>query len=107
MTRPLFLALIIAALVFPFMPSKSEAGILGRACMRSDRKAATRPMCNCIQQVANQSLSRADQRLAASFFADPHKAQEIRQSDMRGHEQFWSRYKEFGTIVAASCGHLR
>ncbi|SFM56846.1 hypothetical protein [Shimia aestuarii] len=107
MTRPLILAVAIAAIAIPFMPSKSDAGILSRACMRSDRKAATRPMCNCIQQVANQNLSRADQRLAASFFSDPHKAQEIRQSDTRGHEQFWSRYKEFGTVVAASCGHLR
>ena len=107
MTRPFILAVLMAAFVLPFVPTKSEAGVLSRACMRSDRKAATRPMCNCIQQVANQNLSRADQRLAATFFKDPHKAQEIRQSDLRSHEKFWLRYKDFGVVVAASCGHLR
>ena len=79
---------------------------MSNACMRSDRKARSRKMCNCLQQVANQDLSRRDQKLAASFFKDPHKAQEIRQSDRASHEKFWKKYKQFGGTFAASCGHL-
>ena len=106
MTKPVIAALCVALTVIPFA-TISEAGVMSRACLRSDRDAATRSMCSCIQKVANQNLNRSDQRLAASFFKDPHKAQEIRQSDRASHERFWLRYKEFGTVVAASCGHLR
>ncbi|MDO6658904.1 hypothetical protein Q4550_23925, partial [Anaerobacillus sp. 1_MG-2023] len=63
--------------------------------------------CRCIQNVADQNLTRRDQKMAASFFSDPHKAQEIRQSDNRSHEDFWKRYSEFGGVVAASCSHLK
>ncbi|CUH54201.1 hypothetical protein [Shimia marina] len=99
--------LLAAAILIPFLPSETEAGTMTRACLRSDRDGATRSMCRCIQKVANQSLSRSDQKLAASFIKEPHKAQEIRQSDRRSHETFWLRYKSFGNDVTASCNHLR
>ncbi|GAA6163260.1 hypothetical protein NBRC116590_09640 [Pelagimonas sp. KU-00592-HH] len=99
-------AALLAAFVVPAMPEPVEAGVISRACNKSDRKAASRRMCRCMQQVADQSLSRNDQKLAATFFKDPHKAQEIRQSDRRSHERFWLRYKDFGSVFAASCGHL-
>ncbi|PSL18148.1 hypothetical protein [Shimia abyssi] len=100
-------AALVAVLINPLFATALEAGVMTRACMQSDREAASRRMCRCIQQVADQNLSRADQKLAASFFKDPHKAQKIRQSDSNSHERFWLRYKEFGSVVAASCGHLR
>lgn len=79
------------------------AGPMERACNKSDRRAASRTMCNCIQQVADFALSKKDQRLAATFFKDPHKAQDIRQSDNRNHEAFWLRYKDFAAAAGASC----
>ncbi|WP_270727088.1 hypothetical protein [Shimia sp. Alg240-R146] len=100
-------AAIAGAVLFLTIPSASDAGTVSRACLKSDRGGATRSVCRCIQQVANQSLSRSDQKLAASFFSDPHKAQEIRQSSNGSHEKFWLRYKDFGSVVSASCGHLR
>ncbi|WP_197918125.1 hypothetical protein [Thiosulfatihalobacter marinus] len=107
MTARSFLAAAIAALLFPLVAASAEAGVINRACLNSNRDAASRGMCKCLQQVANQNLSRADQRLAASFFKNPHKAQEIRQSDRPAHERFWLRYKEFGVIAAASCSQQR
>lgn len=104
--KSLFTAAAAATLLCSTIPGPADAGTISRACLKSDRNGATRSMCRCIQQVANQSLSRSDQKLAASFFADPHKAQEIRQSDSRSHEKFWLRYKDFGSVVSASCGHL-
>lgn len=106
MTRELF-ALLIAAFLIPATPHQADARVLNRACQQSDRDAANRSLCRCIQQVANKSLSRADQRLAASFIKEPHKAQEIRQSDSRSHEIFWKRYKAFGADVTRSCQHLK
>ncbi|GAA6182553.1 MULTISPECIES: hypothetical protein [unclassified Shimia] len=100
-------ALLIAAIFVPLTPQFADASTMRRACLRSDRDGATRSMCRCIQKVANQSLSGADQRLAASFIKEPHKAQEIRQSDRRSHEIFWKRYKSFGENVTANCKHLR
>lgn len=79
------------------------AGPIERACLKSDRKGATRSLCNCVQQVADLTLDSGDQRLAASFFKDPHRAQVIRQSDNSGHERFWKRYKEFGSNAESYC----
>ena len=80
------------------------SGPISKACLASDRKARSRERCGCIQAVANDTLSSADQRLAVTFYTDPHKAQEIRQSDDAGHERFWKTYKEYGQAAAAVCG---
>ncbi|SFL11600.1 hypothetical protein [Shimia haliotis] len=105
--KTLFSAAVAAAILCTTIPSAADASTMSRACQKSDRAGATRKVCRCIQKVANQNLSKSDQKLAASFFEDPHKAQKIRQSDNRSHEKFWLRYKDFGTVVSASCGHLR
>lgn len=92
-----------AMLVTLLGTSGTTAGPISNACIQSDRQSASRGLCNCLQHVANGELNRTDQRLAASFFKDPHKAQEIRQSDRRSHEKFWLRYKDFGETAAALC----
>jgi len=79
------------------------AGTIEKACVRSDRQAASRALCGCIQDVADLTLSGTDQRLAATFFKDPHKSQQIRQSDRRSNELFWQRYKSFGSTAEAYC----
>ncbi|MDQ2089974.1 hypothetical protein [Marimonas arenosa] len=79
-------------------------GPISRACVGSDRKARSQERCGCIQAVANDTLSPADQRLAVSFYTDPHRAQEIRQSDNPGHERFWQTYKDYARTAAAVCG---
>jgi len=81
----------------------AQAGLIERACLGSDRPAVTRALCGCIQAVADKTLSGSDQRLAAEFFADPHRAQVIRQSDVTAHEVFWERYKNFGATATKSC----
>lgn len=103
----LFHAALVAAVVMTTVPAPSDAGVMTRACLKSDRSGATRSMCSCIQKTANKNLSRSDQKLAATFIKEPHKAQEIRQSDRRSHEIFWKRYKTFGSAVSESCDHLR
>lgn len=100
------IALMLAALSIPAMPHIAEANVMKRACLKSDRKAANRRMCSCMQQIADRELRRSDQKLAATFFDDPHRAQEIRQSDRLSDERFWKRYKEFSTRFAIGCGHL-
>lgn len=79
------------------------AGPLERGCLGSDRMAASRELCACIQQVADSALSRRDQRMAARFFRRPHLAQEIRQSDRPQHELFWKRYRAFGERAERVC----
>lgn len=105
--KTFFSAVLVAVFLFNLSPLPVEAGTLSRACMTSDRKAKSRSLCRCLQDVADRNLSNRDQKLAASFFKDPHKAQEIRQSDKRSHEQFWKRYKEFGVTFSKTCGHLK
>ena len=80
-----------------------HAGAIERACNSSDRAAGKSHLCNCIQQVADVTLDRRDQRLAAKFFRDPHKAQEIRQSDRANHEVFWKKYRAFGSAAENYC----
>jgi len=84
-------------------PSAPAGELIRKACLKSRRPAATAEMCGCIQVVADRYFKRKDQKLAASFFKDPHKAQEIRQSDKRKNELFWTRYKEWAGAAEASC----
>lgn len=79
------------------------AGTVERACLSSGR-AANRAVCGCIQDVANLTLTGSDQKMASSFFKDPQKAQDVRQSDRRSHEEFWLRYKQFGAFAQQLCG---
>ena len=92
-----------AALVLVCMAGAASAGPIDSACMSSQRKAVTRSLCGCIQQVANQTLPGADQRRVATFFRDPEKAQKVRLSDSRVDDAFWLRYKEFGAQAEAVC----
>ena len=101
--RHIILTLALSAILAPVVPTTGEAGTVQRACMKSDRKAANRSLCGCIDKVARKTLSSSDQRLAATFFKDPHKSQEIRQSDRSSHEVFWKRYKEFGLRAQQTC----
>ena len=82
----------------------AEAGMIERACLASDRPKS-RALCGCIQQAANVTLSGGEQRTAAAFFADPHRAQEVRQSDRARDERFWARYQRFGATAEAYCRH--
>jgi hypothetical protein len=79
------------------------AGQIEAACLKSDRSYGQRAICRCIQNAADLTLSNRDQRLAATFFEDPHRAQEVRQSDSRRHERFWERYKNFGRTAEVYC----
>jgi len=84
----------------------AQAALIERACLKADRPAASRPLCRCAQGAADRTLTARDQRLAATFFKDPDKAQEIRQSDNRTHDAFWQRYKEFLDQALTSCRSL-
>lgn len=92
----------VAALVLttPF----AAAGPIDSACVRSDRNAANAQVCGCIQQVADMTLSRADQRRAARFFRDADQAQQVRMSKSDRDNAFWDRYKNFAATAEAYCG---
>lgn len=86
-----------------FIPQFSMAETLESACNGSSRAASGRVLCGCIQDVADQTLTSGDQRMAVKFFKDPQKAQEIRQSDQANHEKFWGRYKRFTSAARQLC----
>jgi hypothetical protein len=97
------LAVVMAPVAVVSTTSAAMAGPIDRACMTSDRKARSPRLCSCIQQVADRTLSRSDQRMAAKFFRDPQMAQDIRQSDNQNHAIFWRKYRAFGETAAAMC----
>ena len=78
-------------------------GPIYSACLQSDRRAASRALCGCVQASANQGLSGREQSRAVAFFKDPHRAQETRQSDNDGDERFWKRYKDFVAASERNC----
>lgn len=80
------------------------SGPVGAACAESDRDAANPQLCACIQAVADTTLSNADQRRVATFFADPEEAQEIRASDTDFADAFWDRYLGFISASRSACG---
>ncbi|MFV0358456.1 hypothetical protein [Tropicimonas sp.] len=103
LTTLLLVLLLAVPLNIASAPPADAGSTIERACMKSNRRAVSKPLCNCIQRVADQMLTRSDQRMAAQFFRDPQKAQDIRQSDRNTHEAFWKRYKDFGTTAGNVC----
>lgn len=98
MKKPV-IALAAVLLTTPF----AEAGPIDNACNRSDRGARSAALCGCIQQVADMTLSRADQRRAAGFFRDAQQAQDVRMSKRAADNQFWDRYKVFASTAERYC----
>ncbi|HEX9858799.1 MAG TPA: hypothetical protein VGA75_10630 [Paracoccaceae bacterium] len=97
------LAAALVALALPLSVTPAAAGPIERACISSNRDAANRAVCGCIQQVADQTLRGGDQRKAAKFFSDPERAQEVRMSKRDSDNAFWARYKSFGELAEAYC----
>ena len=95
--------ILIAAAVASCAAGSAQAGVIERACLRSDRQQASRSLCGCIQLVADITLSRRDQRMAAKFFRDPHRTQEVRQSSRPRDERFWLKYRAFGQSAETYC----
>lgn len=84
--------------------TRTAGGVIASACLDASQPGATRERCGCVQAVANTTLTSTDQSLGASFFRDPHRAQEIRQSSNSGNERFWQRWRAFGAEAAKICG---
>ena len=97
------LAAFVIPVVVPLLSSAAMAGPIDSACMKSGRDGANRPLCGCIQQVADEVLSRSDQRRAAKFFKDPDAAHAVWVSQRPADDDFWERYKEFGAMADAYC----
>lgn len=102
--RRIVAIIVMAVLAGCSGSARGVNGDVAKACVASGRDAANRSLCSCVQQVANQSLSGADQRRAAGFFADPDVAQETRISDRASDTAFWARYRAFADRAAATCG---
>ena len=94
--------LVPVSLVLP--AAIASAGPIERACLSSDRAAANRALCGCIQQAADATLTGSDQRRAAKFFKNPDAAHATWVSQSKSDDAFWERYKSFGTTAEAYCG---
>ena len=101
--RKTLIALALATLAIPLATSAVDARAIETACNRSDRAAATRSLCACVQRVANQHLNRSEQRQAARFFSDPDRAQTMRVSRTDRDRAFWQRYRAFANDAEARC----
>ena len=84
-------------------PVLFATGPIQKACQQANRKSASRARCGCIQAVANRELSNTDQRRGAAMFSDPHKLQEVRQSDNASNERFWKVWKAYGNKASGLC----
>lgn len=93
---------LLAAIIAVTTAPAGIAGPIDSACMRAGR-SANAGLCGCIQQAADMTLSRADQRRAASFFKDADRAQQARASKRDSDNAFWGRYKNFTATAEAYC----
>ncbi|PPB82215.1 hypothetical protein LV82_00140 [Albidovulum inexpectatum] len=94
--------LYLATAVLALSPAAADAGAIESACQRAG-KPVSRALCSCIQSVADRTLSRSDQKLAAKLLRDPDKADEIRASRRNSHKAFWERYRAFGSRAEQTC----
>lgn len=98
MRTPLFAALVLLA-----GTSGAYAGPIETACNASARSKGDRALCTCIQQAADRTLQRSEQRRAARFFSEPDEAQQVRMSKSDSDNEFWARYRNFGEMAEAFC----
>ncbi len=96
--------LAVTAIAVTISASMAEAGPIRRACLASDRAAATRALCSCIERTAKPIFSRSEMRRIAKFFKDPQLTQILRQSSRRADELFWERYKAWAEAAEQRCG---
>ncbi len=96
--------ILLAIVLLTAWSGVATAQSIERACLRSDRDARSRVLCGCIQDAANLTLSARDQKTAATFYRDPQKAQDLRQSPNRASRRFWDRYKEYAEVARTFCG---
>jgi hypothetical protein len=95
-------ALAVAAGAAMGLPA--AANPVERACLQSARTAVSPGLCACIGSAADLTLSRGQMRAGARFFDDPQRAQDVRQSDRRRHEDLWRAWRNFGETAEAMCG---
>jgi hypothetical protein len=79
------------------------SGPISDACLGSGRKARSPALCGCIQAVANDTLSGADQRRAVAFYRDLQSAQDTRQSQRAGDQRFWAAYTAYAERAERVC----
>lgn len=101
--KQFLLIALCATSISAVAPQAVDAAQIKRACLASDRAAATRARCSCIQRVANDALSRSDRRTVAKWFTDPHQAQELKMSQTSRDDALWERYQAFGQLAQAVC----
>lgn len=101
--KKFLLAVTLAILAVPLVPVSASAGPIENACLRLDRAQATRAMCRCVDSVAQRTLTRSEQRRAATFFRDPQLAQDVRMSRNARDTEFWARYRAFGDAAEQVC----
>ena len=101
--KQIMMSVLRAAVAAVLFPTLALAGLVERACNKSDRDAANGQVCACIQQVADITLNGADQRRAAKLFNDPDRAHATWISQTSNDDAFWDRYKAFGEQAEAYC----
>lgn len=96
--------LLFAASLALAAPAPALAGSeIARACRATDRPAATRALCSCLQGVADTMLTRAERRRVAHLLGAPHLSQEVRASDKPADARFWTRYRAYGEAAHEAC----
>ena len=99
--KPTLIAATLALMTLA--PAAALAGPVESACNRSERQQSSRELCRCIDSVADNTLTRSEQRRAARFFTNPDEAQAVRMSRTRADNEFWARYRAFGEAAERSC----
>jgi len=82
---------------------KFATGPIYSACLGAERREATRARCGCVQWVADRRLTDAQQRRGARYFEKQQDLQEVRQSDGRANEEFWTAWQDFGATAGTTC----
>ena len=102
---PLLSALVLTLSVAGALaPVPAKANPIERACLESSRAAGDRELCSCVGEAANRTLTARQMREGARFFTDPQRAQEVRDSTSRRHEDMWRAWNDFGQTAEDMCG---
>ncbi len=102
-TRGLGTGLAVALSLLLLPGPLAARGTIERACLGSDRPAASRALCGCLQTVADAMLTRGEQRRGAKLFSDPEQSQQVKMSDRRSDVLFWEKWESFAATAVRHC----
>lgn len=94
---------VLTILLLKILAAPASAGPIERSCLKSDRPAASRRLCDCVEKMAYKALPRREIGKVAQLMRDPERVDTVKRSSRSSDRALWQSYKKYAGRAEASC----